>query len=54
MTKDKDSHSQMCCNVSLTTIEDYIGGGSHYWVLQCDVCKQKYTYDTYRFELEIE
>lgn len=39
-------------NTPLDCIDDYIGGGSHYWHLQCRVCSADYTYDTYRFALE--
>jgi hypothetical protein len=31
---------------------DYIGGGSHYWSLQCRECWQAFYFDTYRFKLE--
>ncbi len=53
-TKYKNDHYQNCkvCNNKLTTIEDYISGGSHYWVLVCKKCNKYYTYDTYSFKLE--
>lgn len=52
-TKDKDKHNQKCklCGQKLRTVEDYIGGGSHYWLLMCDGCNKYYDYDTYAFEL---
>ena len=38
--------------VPLTCLNDYIGGGSHYWHLQCPSCGREYAFDTYRFALE--
>jgi hypothetical protein len=35
----------------LRCLEDYYGGGSHYWTLRCDKCGKRYTFDTYGFEL---
>ncbi len=54
-TEHKDSHKQSCprCSKKLETIKDYIGGGSHYWVLNCKECDVTYTYDTYRFKLNM-
>ena len=51
-TKDKNNHKQEHCGKALLTLEDYIGGGSHYWVLFCTECKKRFTFDTHRFELE--
>jgi hypothetical protein len=50
-TKHKDGHRQKCCDKPLTTLEDYYGGGSHYWHLKCDHCNNEYVYDTYEFKL---
>lgn len=50
-TKDKDTHNQKCCDRVLETVEDYVGGGSHYWVLKCEFCKKEYSFDTYSFKL---
>lgn len=36
----------------LECLDDYVGGGSHYWTLFCWKCDTRYTYDTYRFQLE--
>jgi hypothetical protein len=36
----------------LDCLNDYIGGGSHYWTLQCPACLTVYYYDTYRFMLQ--
>ena len=36
----------------LSCVNDYIGGGSHYWHLRCDQCSREYYFDTYRFCLE--
>jgi hypothetical protein len=48
-----DAH-QLCpaCQQPLACTEDYIGAGSHYWVLRCDPCDTRYVYDTYRFRVE--
>lgn len=35
----------------LETVEDYVGGGSHYWVYRCPECRKQYYFDTYSFEL---
>lgn len=35
----------------LSCIDDYIGGGSHYWTLICTVCQRIHYYDTYLFTL---
>ena len=40
------------CGGRLECLEDYIGGGSHYWVLNCSKCRKLFIYDTYRFKLE--
>lgn len=46
-------HGQDCprCRRPLDCLDDYIGGGSHYWHLDCPLCKLEFTYDTYRSEL---
>ena len=53
-TEYKDHHKQDCpkCKIKLITLQDYLGGGSHYWYLFCTECGQEFQYDTYRFELE--
>ena len=53
MTKDKNTHGQSCkkCKKKLTTVQDYIGGGSHYWLLKCNKCERFYAFDTYGFVL---
>jgi hypothetical protein len=38
--------------IPLRTIEDWFGGGSHYWLLECVICDRTFAYDTYRFVLE--
>ena len=50
----KNKHNQLCpmCFRKLNTITNYVGGGSHYWHLQCPLCHTEYYYDTYRFKLE--
>lgn len=35
----------------LFCIDDYAGGGSHYWFLFCQECKRLYTYSNYDYEL---
>ena len=48
------NRGQSCphCVIPLTCLNDYIGGGSHYWHLRCDQCEREYSFDTYRFKLE--
>ena len=50
----RDKHEQRCpaCLQKLKTLTNYVGGGSHYWHLQCPKCEEEYDYDTYRFKLE--
>ena len=45
---------QVCpyCSSPLRCIDDYVGGGSHYWWLTCGPCYRDFVYDTYRFVLE--
>jgi hypothetical protein len=52
-TNAKDAHFQKChlCERTLTTLEDYMGAGSHYWILACAKCFIRFTYDTYEFKL---
>jgi len=58
-TKYKDDHKKrpnltrkcMDCSAILETMEDYYGGGSHYWCHICPMCHERYTYDTYGFTL---
>lgn len=47
------NREQVCldCTIPLECRNDYSGGGSHYWELHCPRCKERYTYDTYGFEL---
>lgn len=54
LTEYANTHNQKCpeCAVSLRTLDDYFGGGSHYWHLECPSCKSQYYFDTYRFVLE--
>jgi transcription elongation factor Elf1 len=40
------------CGSSLKVVDDWVGGGSHYWALACLSCGDRYAYDTYRFKLE--
>lgn len=49
------SQDQICKLDSnlLYCVNDYIGGGSHYWHLWCGKCGTHYVYDTYRFQLEV-
>jgi len=44
---------QLCleCDTLLFCPEDYIGGGSHYYVFQCPECKQGFSFGTYDFTL---
>lgn len=53
-TGSLDNHDQQCptCNQGLRSIQDYIGAGSHYWVLTCNKCDKRFTYDTHCFELK--
>ena len=48
------NREQVCPNdgTPLTCLDDYTGGGSHYWTLRCDTCQRGYYFDTYRFKLE--
>lgn len=39
------------CAGTLSSVEDYTGGGSHYWILKCGSCECRFSYDTYSFEL---
>ncbi len=50
----RNDHNQTCphCGRFLDTCEDWFGGGSHYWILECCFCQVVFTYDTYRFTLE--
>ena len=52
-TDAKNAHFQRChvCERTLTTLEDYYGAGSHYWILACGKCFIRFTYDTYEFKL---
>jgi len=52
-TNAKNAHYQRChiCERPLTTLEDYYGAGSHYWILACGKCFIRFTYDTYEFKL---
>lgn len=49
----KDKHGQVCpdCNHPLATIQNSIGGGSHYWLLRCEKCKSSFHYSNYDDEL---
>jgi len=57
-TAAKDAHKQKCCcceeacGYYLRTLHDYIGGGTHYWVLSCDWCSALYTYDNHASKLQ--
>ena len=53
-TEYKDTHKQKCelCDINLEALEDYFGGGSHYWHLKCPSCDQDCYFDTHRFILE--
>jgi len=57
-----NKHNQVCpyCTynlydkvekVSLYVLEDWFGGGSHYWNLQCVLCEKVFEYGTYDFKL---
>ena len=48
-----ENRCQLGCDVVLVCLNDYIGGGSHYWSLQCPECWQQYYYDTYSFRLSV-
>jgi hypothetical protein len=51
-TKDSDRHGQNCphCGSPLACVNDYIGGGSHYWMLRCD-SHGLFEYGTYDWKL---
>jgi len=53
-TSDAETHGQKCprCQAPLACLADWIGGGSHYWKLECGICARRYAYDTHRFKLE--
>lgn len=42
----------VACGATVVIVEDWIGGGSHYWMLKCNKCGLKHQFDTYRFKLE--
>ncbi len=52
-TAYRNCHNQVCphCGRFLETCEDWSGGGSHYWVLECCFCEIVFTYNTYSFKL---
>ena len=45
-------HQRYTTPPALDCLNDYIGGGSHYWHLACPECKREFVFDTYRFTLE--
>ncbi len=57
-----DDHGQKCpyCkkfpnsdeHIKLRTVSDNFSGGSHYWSLECVLCRRYYCYGTYNFELQ--
>ena len=50
-TEDLKEQSCLFCDGALECTEDYIGGGSHYYVFHCPACKRRFTLSTYDFTL---